>query len=323
MALEQLLFRAGQAIDLETINPLRAWTIARQAIPANPNIKGEGIYSVDAVRLADVGPATISYQLPRPDDARDKPRLSRENVELPVLQHKTEFDRKEFNALMNYAGGSIDITRIGANSQAYQMAVKEDVLMFQGWAQDGTNYEIKGFYQGATTSYTSAINMGNGSYFGNLKKGVAAAIGQLKDVGVKPPNGNYHLFMNANDYSYASGIESTLGVSEMEKLLLLLRNNEQTGPGRVWELPSVTVTDPLTSRQQTITAMTKGTALLLPDDPTRTWYEEYIIQDVKTSLGYDSRDPNNSPIYSTMTSLVYPHLKQPAAACQITNIVQS
>ena len=44
ITLEPLLFRAGQAIDLEIIQPLRAWTVARQAITANPNIKGEGIY---------------------------------------------------------------------------------------------------------------------------------------------------------------------------------------------------------------------------------------------------------------------------------------
>jgi uncharacterized linocin/CFP29 family protein len=323
ITLEPLLFRAGQAIDLEIIQPLRAWTVARQAITANPNIKGEGIYSVDAIRLADAGPATISYQLPRPNDIKDAPRLSRENVQLPILRHQIEIDRKEFNALQNYAGGSIDITRIGANSQAYQMAVLEDALVFQGWKADGTNYAISGFYNASTTQYTTSTSFGNGSYYGNFNKMIGAAIGSLKAYGVKPPNGCYHLFMNAADYSWLDGIISSLGVKEMDAVLKTLNHGAAAGPGGIWELPSVTITDPGTSRTQTITAMAQGTALLMPDDPTRTWYEEYVIQDVKTSLGYDSRDPNNSPIYSTMTSIVYPHLKQPHAGCQITTLVQA
>lgn len=323
VSIEPLLFRAGQAIDLELIQPLRAWTVARQAIPANPNIKGEYIYSVDAIRQADMGPAMISYELPRPNDARDAPRLTRENIQLPVLQKSWEIDRKEFNALQNYFGASVDITRIGAMSAAYQMAVIEDALIFQGWSQDGVNTKIDGFYSGAGTTYSSTVAMGNSTYYGNFNKGIGGAIGSLKAKGVKPANGCYHLFMNAEDYSYLDGVVSTLGIKEMDVVRQTLNHGKATGPGDIWELPSVTITDPLTSKTQTITAMTKGTALLLPDDPGRVWYEEYVVQDFKTSLGYDSRDPNNSPIYGTMTALVYPHLKQSAAACKITTITQN
>jgi uncharacterized linocin/CFP29 family protein len=322
LSLEPLLFRAGQAIDLELINPLRAWTVARQAIPANPNIKGEFVYSVDAIRLADIGPAMISYDLPRPNDNRDAPRLSRENVQLPVLQKSWEIDRKEFNALQNYAGGSIDISRTAAMSAAYQMAVMEDNLIFNGWAQDGSNYKIAGFYQGAGTTYSTDIQMGNGSYYGNFNKGIGGAIGALKAKGVKPANGCYHLFMNAEDYSYLDGVVSTLGIKEIDVVRQTLNHGKDAGPGDIWELPSVTITDPLSGATQTINTMTKGTGLLLPDDPGRIWYEEYVVQDFKTSLGYDSRDPTNSPIYGTMTALVYPHIKQSAAVCQITTITQ-
>jgi hypothetical protein len=67
-------------------------------------------------------------------------------------------------------------------------------------------------------------------------------------------------------------------------------------------------------------SMTAATGLISPVDPGRLYGQLFVVQDMKTVLGYDSRAVETSPIYGSLYELIYPHLRQTTAFCQLTDL---
>lgn len=287
---------AARKIDAELIEPLRQALVGRQLVYANPNIKGDGIYNVDINTLSNMGEAYISYALPSESDPRDSIKVTRTNVNIPVVSKGFEIPREDFEAFRR-AGIMIDTS--AAQSAAFVAGLKEDTLILQGWKPDGTNYTIPGLYQSAGNDYSSATVILTP---GSLTTAVAGALGLMDDDNALAPA--YNLTMNPAQYAHALAVRSAQGNLELPEVITLLNRGTPGGAGRVLSSKGLPAT----------------TALISPVDPARRFIEIYQVKDFTTQLGMDSKMPDTSKIYGSVWALTYPHIKQANALCKLSNI---
>lgn len=294
---DTVLQALGRKIDAEMIMPLRQSLIGRKLAAINPDLKGDGIFEVVHNTMNELGTATISYSLPRPDGPRDSVTATRTTLKVPVLSEGFEISREDYDVYKNSEGRTPIDTNV-ALSAAQVVGVKEDDLIINGWKADGTNAEITGFYAGAGNSYTTNKDFATAGYPTTVLSGMLALIeadSALADA--------YNFVCNPVQRNELRGLRSAQGVREEPEFVEMLN----PGGGKTGGIISTS----------TITA---GTGLLSPVDPNRRFVELVVPRDYRTSMGVDSKAEDLSPIYGTVYCMTIPKIKQAAGLCSATQI---
>ena len=294
---DSVLQALGRKIDAELILPLRQQLVGRQLAAVNPDLKGDGIFEVEHHFLNELGAATVSYNLPRPDAARDSVTASRATLKVPVLEKGFEIARADYD-IYKATEGRTPIDTTVALSAAQVVGVKEDDLIINGWKPDGTNAEITGLYAGAGNSYTTNDD------FATAGKPTTALAGALALIETDSAlAANYNFVCHPTQRNELRGLRNANGVREEPEFVEMLN----PGGGDLGKIKSTT-------------AIAAGTGLLVPVDPARQFVELVVPRDYRTSLGVDSRDEANSPIYGRVMCMTIPKIKQSAGLCSLTQI---
>ena len=288
--------KIARIMNQEVVEPVRQTTIARKLMSVNPKIKGKGIWNVDVTELSELSDATIDFGLPSGDSHRDAIKASVTNIQLPVLWKGYEIPRSAYEAFVQKG---IQLDSEAAISAAVVVTQKEDSLLLDGWAFDGSNYDIDGLYQSAGNSETTSDDFATA---GNALDKIAGAKGLLAADGVYGMN--YNLVLHPTQFAELDGSVLSNGEREMSEVQKQLNPHPNQAPGMIMQSTNITA----------------GTGMVLPVDPARRFFELIEAQPLDNVLGEDSKVPGISPIYGTTYSVVYPHIKHNEAICSLTNI---
>ena len=218
------LYTLTRQFDKAIVPVLRETPSGMSLLPLNTDYRGLGKSAVRIMGYASRGAAKIGFEILK--TAGDGVDLTGFDTKIAVIQDDAVIKRTDWDA---YTENGVPISNDLAFEMTGNIQKAIDTLIYQGWAQNGTTYDIKGLYQVAGTATTGA-DFGT---FGNALKSVNAAIADLEDAGVYSPG--HILALNKTQYSQlASSISS--GVVEMTEVMKALG----TG-GRVVKNSNVTV----------------------------------------------------------------------------------
>ena len=203
----------GRQWDKDILPVLMANSVGRMLIPKNMKLSGKGIgnTSVQSYGYKGTAAAITDYNLR--GDIADTFDVGESSIKIPIQQDMITIPRRSFEA-MAQAGYAVDSDM--ALDMAKKVTIELDSTIIQGWKPDGTNYEIKGFYQIAGNSH-AGYDLGT---YGNLIKTIALGIQYLKEDKIYSPA--YNFVMSPTQYYQAVVSESTAGLEEYAKALKLL-----------------------------------------------------------------------------------------------------
>ncbi len=204
------LYTLQRQFDKAIVPVLRETPSAMSLLPLNTDYRGLGKSSVRIMGYATRGGAKIGFEIMK--TAADGVDLTGFDTKIAVIQDDATIKRTDWEAFVE---NGVPISNDLAMEMTGNIQAAVDKIIYQGWAADGTTYDIKGLYQVAGTSTTGA-DFGT---FGNALKSVAAAISDLEDAGVYSPG--HILALNKTQYSQLSSSIST-GVIEMTEVMKLL-----------------------------------------------------------------------------------------------------
>lgn len=288
--------KIARIMNQEVVEPVRQTTIARKLMSVNPQVRGKGIWNIDVTELSELSDATIDFGLPSGDSHRDAIKATVSNIQLPVLWKGYEIPRSAFEAFVQKG---IQLDSEAAISAAVVVTQKEDSLLLDGWAFDGSNYDVDGLYQSAGNSETTSDDFGTA---GNAIDKIAAAKGLLAEDGIYGMN--YNLALHPTQFAELDGSVLSNGERELSEVIKQLNPYPNAAPGMIYQS----------------TEITDGTGMITPVDPARRFFEIIEAQPMDNILGEDSKVPGISPIYGTTYAVVYPHVKHTEAVCSLTNI---
>lgn len=260
----------------------RTQSVARRLI--NARLVGGGIavqqWTYDQAN--EVSDALLTYAFT--DTAEDQIELSRTDVPIPVLHKEFRIGRRDLAAAQR---GGFALNAATASSAAYKVMNLENSLVLNGYAADGSNYDIKGLYQSAGNTKTGA-DFGTS---GNALKSVAGAIELMMADEITGP---YNLTLNPTQYMELAISESTGGNPELPAVLKLLEGGEII----------------------TTSWQAAGTGMLTADKNSG-FFELVVPQDMtyETEILQKSKD-----LWGRVYECVIPVIYDPNAICKITGI---
>lgn len=286
----------ARSIDTAMPEPLRDKLIGRGLVTVSPLSKGDDVFEVEAYSYDDLSDdATVDYELPDPDASGDEINTTRTVVKVPVFSKGFRIRRSTYE-IFKARGTPIDTTT--ALSAAYIVGKKEDAAILQGWAPDGTNYRTNGLYRSAGNQFSTPKDFGT---YGYATDAVGGAIAMIEDDDAEA--NAYNLTLNPIQRGELRVSRSANGVLEEPDIMGILNPNGGS-VGRIW-----------TSKR-----ITAGTGLITPVDPARQYIELHTPRDYRTSLGVNSKDEANSPIYGKITCMTYLNVKHANAIAALTSI---
>jgi len=167
----------------------RKQAVARKIINTRNISGGIGVQQWTYDTANEVSDALLTYQFT--DTAEDWIELTRTDVPIPLLHKEYRISRRDLAAA---ARGGFGISTATVSSAAYKVMNLENQLILNGFAADGTNYDIKGLYQSAGNSYTTQKDFGTA---GNPLAAVAGAIDLMQADNITGP---YNLVLNPTQY---------------------------------------------------------------------------------------------------------------------------
>jgi uncharacterized linocin/CFP29 family protein len=200
----------------------------------------------------------------------------------------------------SFRSAGVPLDTEGMRSAMQRVIDQEEALLLQGWAPDGTNYEVKGLYQGAGTTEATSSDFAT---FGNATTEITLVMAALAALEIT--NQNYHLVLNPTQYQQARASRSTTyGVPEWPDLPGILNPNPAMPAGSIWQSNRITA----------------GTGLFVPVDPEGLYYDLLVGHEARNVLGYDSRLGEDSPIFGHVVECMRPRIKQSTALVKATGI---
>ena len=166
----------------------RTQSVARRLI--NARLVGGGIavqqWTYDQAN--EVSDALLTYAFT--DTAEDQIELSRTDVPIPVLHKEFRIGRRDLAAAQR---GGFALNAATASSAAYKVMNLENSMVLNGYAADGSNYDIKGLYQ-------SAANTKSGADFGIAGNALESIAGAIELMMADEITGPYNLTLNPTQY---------------------------------------------------------------------------------------------------------------------------
>jgi hypothetical protein len=218
------LYTLTRQFDRAIVPVIKETPSGMSLLPLNTDYRGLGKSAVRVAQYQARGSARIGFEIMK--TAGDGVDLLGFDTKIAVIQDDATIKRTDWEAFIE---NGVPISNDLAMDMTKNIQATVDDLIYQGWAQNATTYDIKGLYQVAGTATTGA-DFGT---FGNALKSVNAAIADLEDAGVYSPG--HILALNKTQYSQL-GSSISSGVVELTEVLKALG----TG-GRVVKNSRVTV----------------------------------------------------------------------------------
>lgn len=277
----------SEYVDTTLVDPLRAVLIGRKLVPVTKP-HGLGKSSVVFHALTDMGDGTVSWTFS--DAGKDVMRTSPTTLKMPIHRKDYTIDRRAYEA---YRSEGIDFDSATALSAAFKAAKKEDATIIDGYAFDGTTYDVNGLYQGAGNTYGGA----SFATAGNPTKALAGAYAELETDDV--PIGKMNLVLHPDQRAELRYLRSANGVKEEPEVLDALNG------GAIY----------------TTKVLTTGTALVLPAiEQAAGFFDFFLGVDWTTEHGIDSEHPDTSDLSGRVYSTGVLRIKHSEAICTITGI---
>lgn len=283
---------AAKYLDTELVEPVRQQLVGRRLFQKVRTL-GEGIFNVDYNKLTDMGEAIITYDLPDDSIEKDSIKVDTTTIKLAVIPKGYKIPRSQF---LSFQRTGIGLDSAVAISAAQKVGEKEDDLLIQGWAPDGSNYKISGLYQSAGNSYSTSKDFAT---FGNPKDAVAGALALLYEDGIVGMN--FNLTLNYVQYAQLQS-NYEYGTYEWDKVLKML--NPVAGGGQGQILMS--------------TDITAGTGLITPVDNAGVHMDLIIGVDYRNALAVPKFPI--SPVEGIAYVILVPRIKHTNAICTLTTI---
>lgn len=260
----------------------RTQSVARRLI--NARLVGGGIavqqWTYDQAN--EVSDALLTYAFT--DTAEDQIELSRTDVPIPVLHKEFRIGRRDLAAAQR---GGFALNAATASSAAYKVMNLENSMVLNGYAADGSNYDIKGLYQ-------SAANTKSGADFGTAGNALKSVAGAIELMMADEITGPYNLTLNPTQYMELAISESAGGNPELPAVLKLLEGGEII----------------------TTSWQAAGTGMLTADKNSG-FFELVVPQDMtyETEILQKSKD-----LWGRVYECVIPVIYDPNAICKITGV---
>jgi hypothetical protein len=207
------LYTLTRQFDKAIVPTLRETPSGMSLLPLNTDYRGLGKAAVRIMGYAARGGAKIGLEIMK--TAGDGVDITGWDTKIAVIQDDAVIKRTDWEA---YVENGIPISNDIALEMTGNIQAAIDDILFQGWAADGTTYDIKGLYQVAGTATTGAVS----STFGNSLISLNTAIANLETAGIYSPSWVY--CMNPANYAEMAGMISG-GVREKAEIL------SELGPG--------------------------------------------------------------------------------------------
>jgi hypothetical protein len=284
--------QAAKYLDTQLVEPVRQSLIGRK-LYAKTVVLGDGVFNVDYNKISDMGEAIIQYDLPDDSIEKDSVKIETSTLKLAVIPKGYKIPMSQFQAFQRTGVGLDTAAMISA---AQKCGEKEDDLLIQGWAPDGSTYKISGLYQSAGNTDATSCDWAT---FGNPTKSVAAALALLYADEIKGVN--FNLTLNYVQYAQLQA-NYEYGVYEWDKVMKMLNNVPGGGQGQI-----------LMS-----TDITAGTGMMSPVDTAGVYMDLVIGTDYRNALAVQKFPI--SPIEGITYVVLTPRVKHANAVCTMTGI---
>ena len=262
----------------------RKQAVARKIINTRNISGGIGVQQWTYDTANEVSDALLTYQFT--DTAEDWIELTRTDVPIPLLHKEFRISRRDLAAA---ARGGFGISTATVSSAAYKVMNLENQLILNGYAADGTNYDIKGLYQSAGNSTT-------GSDFGTAGYPLASVAGAIDLMQADNITGPYNLILNPTQYMELA--ISVLGSGAGEREIAMVK--EILEGGNIYS----------TSFQPA------GTGMLLAD-ASAGFFEMIVAQDMTTETEVLQKSKD---LWGRVYECVIPVVYDANAICKLTTI---
>lgn len=242
----------------------------------------------------DVSTAEVAYEFKH--FSEDLPTLTRGTIKIPILAKAFEIPRRALEASRRL-GRPLNVR--AASSAAYRVSYLENSIVFNGWAEDGSNYDINGLYQAAGNDYSTSKDFGTA---GNAKTAVAGAIALLNADGIYGP---YTLLLHPTQFAeLAASTISGVG-REIDVVKALLAAEDEGagggGPARLGKIYSCPY-------------LTDGTGLLIGNAPN---IAEIVVASDLTIEVWEKKPVGTAGlVFEAVVPVVY----ETNALCKLSNI---
>ena len=262
----------------------RKQAVARKIINTRNISGGIGVQQWTYDTANEVSDALLTYQFT--DTSEDWIELARTDVPIPLLHKEYRISRRDLAAA---ARGGFGISTATVQSAAYKVMNLENQLILNGFAADGTTYDIKGLYQSAGNS-TAGSSFGTA---GNPLASVAAAIDKMQADNITGP---YNLVLNPTQYMELA--TSVLGSGAGEREMAMVK--EILEGGSIFS----------TSFQAV------GTGMLLAD-ASAGFFEMVVAQDMTTETEVLQKSKD---LWGRVYECAIPVIYDANAICKLTTI---
>ena len=262
----------------------RQQNIARSLIPSRLISGGLGTQQYGFDSATEVSEAMLSFAFS--DNAEDIIGRSRMHLPIPVLHKEFRIGRRDIASAQN---GNYELNTATANSAAYRVTNLENNVVINGYAPDGSNYEVKGLYQsvGQTTA---------GADFGTAGSAIATVQAALTLFDADDIYGDFDLLLNPVQYNKLA--VSVFGANK-EGVAELPMVKELIG-GNIYKVPFLTA----------------GTGMMNAK-PNSAFAELVITQD----LSYESEIlPKSKDLWGRVYEVLVPVIYEADAFCSLTSI---
>ncbi len=209
------LVQISQTVDKTIAQQIKTPTFGMTMLPLNTSISGLGKTSIYSFLYADRAEAKIGMDIDH--NMADTVDITGASTKVPVIQDQVKIPHRTWKAFVD---NGVPLSSDLAYDMLRKVNTKIDAMVLNGWAYDGTTYEVLGLNQVAGTSTTgSATSAYGGGYYS-----IEAAIADLEDAGVYSTAWDA-VFYSGNYKEVKASINSTSGRIEMQDIMSLL------GPG--------------------------------------------------------------------------------------------
>lgn len=285
----------GRYYDEQLIQPMAQLAVGRKAA-YTADIKGD-IDTVEVYTSGNLSDAFITYTLPEHDQNSDMFSLTPTTLKIPFIYKDFKIRRSEFNKWQNNKNVKLDTQ--GAMLAAQEVVQIEEATIFVGKDFDGDGSytaaqgDVVGFYTGAGNDYSTSKDFGT---FGNALDAVAGAKALCAADHCYATKWN--LFLNPIQYAELESSFDVTGGFEWDVVM------KRLGGGGIFQTEAITVD--------------KG--LLMPDDPTKTFFDIVVPIDMYTQVGPFGPFPDDAPIYGRVKEALVPRIKQSVAIAKLSAI---
>jgi uncharacterized linocin/CFP29 family protein len=280
----------SKKIDERLVDPLRKVLKGRRLVYVT-DPQGFGITNVSWGKIIEMSGGMVSYTFTSGN--KDQIDASLENAKIPVYWKDYELDRRTYEGwLLN----GTDFDAANAIAAGYVAAKVEDSAIINGVTNDGSNYDLKGLYQGAGNDYSTATTIGT---FGGITTAVAGALNLMDDDDVPVDSLPWNFAVSSAVWYKIMKVRNSNGLRELPDLLDMLNGGELMSVG---------------------TTLGAGQGVLAPDSSVgEPFVDFYLTSDFQT----DPKTPEyqqTGNIGGRVYSAGVLRIKQDVALCKVSNM---